>query len=232
VESTGDLRFFRQGNGRDTLRKRLRAYLRRSARVTVGIADARRHSMSEMTLMRAITERHAVRSYTDQIVDERTVRTLLDAAVRAPTAIHAEPWAFAIVQDKRLLAQLSERAKSLIAQSNDPHAKALASLLAQPGFNIFYDAGTLIVIGARPTNEFAVADCWLAAENLMLTACAMGLGSCVIGFAVAALQLPEVKADLGIPADVVPVAPIIIGVPREATPATSRRPPEIVAWKR
>ena len=134
--------------------------------------------MSEMTLMRAITERHAVRSYTDQIVDERTVRTLLDAAVRAPTAIHAEPWAFAIVQDKRLLAQLSERAKSLIAQSNDPHAKALASLLAQPGFNIFYDAGTLIVIGARPTNEFAVADLEIQ--------CPQGFGAIV-----------ETLADLG-----------------------------------
>jgi nitroreductase len=188
--------------------------------------------MSEMKLSEAIRRRHAVRSFTDEVIDEGRVRALLYAAVHAPTAIHAEPWAFAIVQNKKLLAQLSERAKALVAASNDPHAKALADLLAQPGFNIFYDAGTLIVIGARPRSDFVAADCWLAAENLMLTACAMGLGTCVIGFAVAALQLPEVKADLGIPPEVLPVAPIIVGVPRAPVPATSRRPPEVVAWSR
>ncbi len=188
--------------------------------------------MVEMTLKRAIAERRAVRSFTEEAVAEHKVRELLEAAVRAPTAMHAEPWAFAIVQDRKLLRQLSDRAKAMVLASDDPHAKSLASLLSQPDFNIFYDAGTLIVIGARARNPFVAADCWLAAENLMLAACALGLGSCVIGFAVAALQRPEVKADLGIPADVVPVAPIIVGVPRAVPPPTSRRTPDIVAWKR
>jgi len=188
--------------------------------------------MVEMSLKRAIAERRAVRSFTDEAVGERNIRELLEAAVRAPTALHAEPWAFAVVQDRRLLKQLSDRAKAMVLASSDPHAQSLASLLSQPDFNIFYDAGTLVVIGARARNPFVSADCWLAAENLMLAACAMGLGTCVIGFAVGALQLPAVKADLGIPADVVPVAPIIVGVPRALPPPTSRRTPDIVAWKR
>jgi hypothetical protein len=44
-----------------------------------------------------------------------------------------------------------------------------------------------------------VADCWLAPENLMLAACAKGLGACVIGLAVSALSTPEWKAELKIP---------------------------------
>lgn len=187
--------------------------------------------MTDLNVMQAISQRRAVRAYLDSAVTEEQIRALLEAAVRAPTAVHEEPWAFVIIQDKSLLRQLSDRAKA-IALRGPARDTSLADLLRQPEFNVFYDASTLIVICARPRTEFVAADCWLAAENLMLAACGMGLGTCVIGFAVAALQSPEIKADLGIPAEVTPIAPIIVGVPNGTTPPTSRRPPDILAWKR
>jgi nitroreductase len=97
---------------------------------------------------------------------------------------------------------------------------------------VFYDAGTLIAIGARPLGPFVAADCWLAAENLMLAACALGLGTCCIGSAVPALNSPETKSELGIPSDVEILAPIIVGVPREPAAEVSRRNPTIVSWTR
>jgi nitroreductase len=78
--------------------------------------------------------------------------------------------------------------------------------------------------------RFVTADCWLAAENLMLMACGLGLGTCPIGFAVPILNTPEVKRELGIPAEYEVVAPIAVGFPRGFTPPVSRRPPEIIAW--
>jgi nitroreductase len=176
-----------------------------------------------MTLFEAIARRRAVRAYRPEVVDEATVGELLQEAVRAPTAMHAEPWAFAVIQDRALLkkysdlaknALSSERADAAVAHPHAASASRAASRLSQPDFNIFYDASTLIVVCARPLGPFVVADCWLAAENLMLAACAMGLGTCCIGFAVHMLNRPEVKAELGIPADVVAVAPIIVGRPR------------------
>ena len=80
---------------------------------------------------------------------------------------------------------------------------------------MFYDAGTLIAIGAKPLGPFVVADCWLAAENLMLAACALGLGTCCIGAAVGALNSPDTKSELAIPSDVEIVAPIVVGMPNE-----------------
>jgi nitroreductase len=103
--------------------------------------------------------------------------------------------------------------------------------LADPNFNIFYDAGTLVVICAKPTGSFAVADCWLAAESLMLAAYGLGLGSCPIGFAVAMLNHPEVRAELGIPPEVTPIAPIIVGLPSAEGTPTSRKEPEILSWR-
>lgn len=89
-----------------------------------------------------------------------------------------------------------------------------------------------IMIGARPLGTFVVADCWLAAENLMLAACVMGLGTYCIGFAVPVLNRAEVKAELGIPPDVVAVASIIVGVPREQGRQTPRKAPEIICWRK
>ena len=75
------------------------------------------------------------------------------------------------------------------AERDQPHALAhpaagstarAAALFSHPDFNISHDAGTLIAICA-PSATFSTADCWLAAENLMLAACAMGLGTCCIG---------------------------------------------------
>ena len=189
----------------------------------------------QMSIMEAIYGRRSVRSYTPKRLDQATIRTLLDAAVWAPTAVHEEPWAFVIVQDMAVLKNLSDRAKKIFAaeapRTHPDQASRLLDVLAQPDFNIFYNAGTLIIICARPKGPFVVADCWLAAENLMLAACAMGLGSCVIGFAVPALNTPEIKAELGIPADCTAIAPIIVGVSSGETPRTTRKEADILAWK-
>jgi nitroreductase len=188
-----------------------------------------------LNVFETILARRSVRSYRDEVLDRKTINTLLEAAVRAPTAVHQEPWAFAIVQDRQLLHSLSERAKPLITEEKRRAGMARADhafdIFASPDFNIFYDAGTLIVICAKPTGHFAAADCWLAAENLMLAACAMGLGTCVIGSALPALDIQELKTQLGIPAEYSAVAPIIVGHPRGETPATSRREPLVLAWR-
>jgi nitroreductase len=188
----------------------------------------------DSSVFETILARRSVRSYGDQELDRKTIGTLLEAAVRAPTAVHEEPWLFVVVQDRQLLSRLSERAKPLFAEevrrAGEERTGHAFDIFASPDLNIFYDAGTLIVICASPIGPFVGADCWLAAENLMLAACAMGLGSCVIGSALPALNTPDIKTQLGIPADCSAVAPIIVGHPRGKTPATSRREPRVLAW--
>ena len=188
-----------------------------------------------MSAMDAIYHRRAVRDYTPQTIDQAVIRTLLDAAVQAPTAMHEEPWSFAVIQDKNLLNRLSDSAKERVrseAQGSDSHhAKHSLELVNEPDFHVFYNAGTLIVIYSKFQGPFVAADCWLAAENLMLAACAKGLGTCVIGFAVSALNTPEWKAELKIPAEMTAIAPIIVGVPAGETPPVPRKQPEIVIWK-
>jgi nitroreductase len=192
-------------------------------------------SSRERAVPELIYRRRAVRAYTPEILDEPTIRALLEAAVQAPTAMHLEPWAFIVVQDRAVLKRLSDRAKVIAGEVAEHRGLVKgpgASLLSDPAFNIFYNAGTLIVICARALGPFVEADCWLAAENLMLAACAMGLGTCCIGFALPALRAPDVKGELGIPPDVAAVAPIIVGRPRGETPSVGRREPLVLRWIR
>ncbi len=102
----------------------------------------------------------------------------------------------------------------------------------RPDFDIFHGAAALIIICARPLSPFVSADCWLAAENLMLAASGAGLGSCAIGSAVAALNIRKVKAELGIPEEYAAIAPIIVGVPAGEAAPTQRKVPTILAWKK
>jgi nitroreductase len=91
----------------------------------------------------------------------------------------------------------------------------------------------LVVIYGKQLGSFVAADCWLAAENMMLAACGMGLGSCVIGFAVAALNTPEWKTELEIPQDYTAYAPILLGYPVEKnTPPALRKAPDVLAWRK
>ena len=192
-------------------------------------------SNRSMTVMDAIYQRRSTRVFSPQRVEQDTIRSLLAAAVRAPTAVHEEPWAFLIIQDAALLKRLSDRVKrGFREETNRAHLDRgghAFNVFAEPSFNVFYDSSTLIVICAKPRGPFVSADCWLAAENLILAACAMGLGTCVIGSAITALNEPEVKADLGIPADYTAVAPLIVGVPSGESAVTSRNEPHILAWK-
>ena len=118
----------------------------------------------------------------------------------------------------------------LVMRYRDPKTSRYATILEAPEFNIFYDAGTLIVIGADHAGTYTDADCWLAAQNLMLAARAMGLGTCPIGFAVGVLNTPEVKRELGLAPEGRAVAPIIVGVPAADPPAVPRSAPRVVCW--
>lgn len=176
-----------------------------------------------------IQHRRSVREYQPQPVQRETLLELIDAAVQAPSAMDEQPWHFTIVTDKALLARMSQNAKVqlLAASARGPHIDHIREMLSDPKFNIFYDASALVIISASRTLQWAVEDCALAAENLMLAAHARGLGTCWIGFAQAWLDTPEGHAAVGLDESLLPVAPIIVGVPKNVPLHAPRRKAQV-----
>lgn len=196
-------------------------------------------SVCHTAVFKGLMHRRSVREYTADVPDRDTVQALLEAAVQAPTAMHQEPWGFVVIQDPERLRRYSDAAKALLRDQPGEMGAALhrgeASMLLDPGFDIFYGASTLIIIcRVGPAQPFSEADCWLAAENLMLAADAAGLGTCCIGLAIPLLQQPAIKAELGIPPDGTAVAAVLVGVPRSPATATApsqRQAPKVLSWK-
>lgn len=182
-----------------------------------------------MEVLDAIQGRRAVRDYVDEQVSREVIAALLGRAVWAPSGMNRQPWRFVVVEGRQTLARCSAEAKALMLKEADhrPELAVVRGMLEQPDFNIFYNAPALIVICATEPDEMAIKDCCLAAQTLMLAAFAQGLGTCWIGFAEAWLNTPAAKAELGVPASLRAVAPIIIGRPAGASPAPERRAPDI-----
>jgi nitroreductase len=174
--------------------------------------------------------RRAVRAYTDEPVAEPVLRKLIDAAIQAPSAVNEQPWIFAVVRDREVLKRISDAAKSHILARPPPGVSLphLHEAVENADFDVLYDAPALIVVCSATQSHWAVENCSLAAENLMLAARAARLGSCWIGFAQVWLATPEGKATINVPATCVPVAPIIVGHPSADPPPVPRKAANIV----
>ena len=167
--------------------------------------------------------RRSVRDFTPEPVGEETIRELIDAAVRAPSASNRQPWSFTVVLDRALLDRLSEAAKAYLVAS-DPERYGR---LADPARHLFHHAPALVLISGAVADPWAVEDCAVAAQNLMLAAAARGLGTCWIGYAQRYLETAEGQRLLALPADFVHVAPLVVGHPASVPELTERGAPEI-----
>ena len=166
------------------------------------------------------------------------VTQLIDAAIHAPSAINAQPWAFVVIQERGLLARYAKDGQALLLgdsptiqneQDRSSGVDWLHGLASAADFALFHDAPTLVVIYAISAG--GVSDCFLAAENLMLAAWSLGLGTCPIGLALPLFDRAEVRTELDVPSEWRPALPIVVGWPAGETPASARRPAVVAAWK-
>ena len=105
--------------------------------------------------------RHSIRKYTDEPIDGEHVKLLLEAALLAPSGKSVRPWEFVVVEDKEVLAKMSECRPF----GSGPVAKCKLAI---------------VVCGDPGKTDVWVEDCTIAATYIQLQAEALGLGSCSI----------------------------------------------------
>jgi nitroreductase len=174
--------------------------------------------------------RRSIRDYAPEPPSAEQITAILTDAVQAPSGINRQAWSFVIAQGRERLARYSAEAKRCARAALPADTpRELRAMLENPQFDIFYNAPVLVVICAKADEPMVREDCCLAAQTLMLSAYAHGLGTCRIGFADAWLATAEARQELGVRDPARPVSAIILGRARTTPPAPGRRPPEI-AW--
>ena len=185
--------------------------------------DTREHRFSEADrrgVYRAIYERRDVRSSfkPDEIPDDVLAR-LLDAAHHAPSVGFMQPWGFIVIRDGEIrhkVHEIFERARLAAAQIYTDERRAmygtlkLAGILEAP-INLCVTCDEATVrghgLGRQTMRETALYSTVCAVQNLWLAARAEGVG---VGW-VSILDVDELRAALGIPEAVVPVAYLCLG---------------------
>ena len=119
---------------------------------------------------------------------------MLDAAMVAPSAGNAQPWAFVVVDDPALLSRIP-----------DIHPYAAMAAKAPLAFLV---CGNL---GAEKYPGFWVQDCSAAVQNLLLAATGLGLGSVWTGIYPLEERIEGFRKMFSLPEQIMPLALIVVG---------------------
>jgi nitroreductase len=167
-----------------------------------------------------IYSRRSVRSYLHKDVPDEVIREIIKAGTYAPTAVNKQPWRFVVIKNRDFIEQYGELARKLWLENNkdpkDEHLIEMARMMAYENFKVFYGAPALILVFAHPDAFSPYQDCSLAAENMMLAARALGLGSCWIGLATLLGSDERFLKEMGVSKNYRLIAPLIFGYPKKA----------------
>jgi nitroreductase len=147
-------------------------------------------------LINTIFARRSIREYTAEVISEKDIKTMLEAAMAAPSASNRKPWHFIVITSRKILNNLARV---------HPYGK----MLSKAPLCIVVCGDTTISAG------YWVQDCSAATENLLLAAAALGLGAVWLGVHPREERISPIRKVLNIPETVVPLNLISIGHPAE-----------------
>lgn len=166
--------------------------------------------MNNYPICNGILARRSIRRFTDKRVEHDKIQLLLKAAMAAPSACNLQPWAFIVVDEP----EITEALKASTSQGN--YNAPLAIVVCGISKHIPWEG------------DAWMQDCGAAAQNIMLEAVELELGSvCIGGF-----DDEAVRKLLTIPADVLPLCIIELGYPAYTREPLSWYTQEAVHWQK
>jgi len=127
-----------------------------------------------MEVSEAIAKRKSVRAYEDRPVPADVLAKIVEAGRWAPNTV---PFHLSVIRNQALRKKINDRTLEAMANGPNDFLRQRASL---PGYRPLYGAPVLIVFSAPTDVPFGPMNTALAAENMLLEATSLGLGSCYL----------------------------------------------------
>jgi len=197
----------------------------------------------------ALYTQRAIRYWQRRPVPRELLERVVEAASKAPSGSNTQPWVFVVVDDEgkrrtigdalRGLYDAAEPLREVIERGERSEDKSERLMLrgAKAFFTKLEHAPALIVPCLHqltsptpdPASLLAGSSIYMAVQNLMLSARALGLGT-VMTTAHAMIE-PALRKTLELPSDATPVALVPIGYPDANFGPTRRKGvQEILRW--
>lgn len=162
------------------------------------------------TIMQSLFARKSVRVFEDKQISKQDKEMILDAAIQAPSAGNQTMYTIIDVTDQSLLDKLA------ISCDNQPFiASAKMACIYCCDFQKWYDTFSIVVDDARKPGPgdllLGVNDALIAAQNSVVAAESLGIGSCYIGDIMEKCEYH--RELLGLPEYVFPVTMLVYGYP-------------------
>lgn len=187
-----------------------------AALLLAGSVSAKEPEIQKDTIS-VIHSRKSVKSFTGASVSTESLDKIIRAGMAAPTAVNKQPWSFVVVTDRKKLDALA---------AGLPNARGIDK------------AGAAIIVCAEPekanlhSKDFAIIDSSLASENILLATEAMGLGGHWTASYPYEDKMKHVRTVLGIPANVIPLNVILVGVPTGADKPKDKYQKDKIHWEK
>lgn len=205
-------------------------------------------------LVRLMRSRRSCRNYKEIPVPQDMLEDLVKIGTTAPSGTNSQRWTFTVLPERQAVVKLGDAVagyfKRLNRLAGNSALRNLLKFLGRGSLDnyyrryfqtikngiadwekngrdrLFHGAPAAIIVGSSPGASCPAEDALLATQNILLAAHSMGLGSCLIGFAVAAMRKEKtIKAMMGIPDDETAYAVIALGFPDETYRQVSGRRP-------
>jgi len=180
-------------------------------------------------VLQAIINRRSHYHFSKQAISKSSIKTLLDAGMRTANKSGDGLWSYAVIQDDDYIEYLREYA-SLLERLDSPHSGLDVHSRVEAAASVQAGSGSLILICANLLLPFSLDDCWLAVENMLLTASALGFGVSMDGSLLKVLNLGNIKSDLNVPDELTVLAAIIVGEPEKSLLPSNGDSPKVWKW--
>ena len=171
-----------------------------------------------MDVSQAIRKRKSVRAYLNKQVAAADMAKIIEAGRWAP---NAGTFHISVVRNVEVQQRINDRALDSMVRSDSTFLQQRASL---PGYQPLYGAPVLILFSAPSKTPFSAVNTALAAENMILEATSLGLGSCFLATPTLVLNGENghgLAHEAGIPDGNEVLCALVIGYPAAEDPFTS-----------
>ena len=155
--------------------------------------------------------RVSIRRFKDAIIPDKDINEIIEIGSKAPSAGNCQPWRVVVVKDAATREKLAEAARG---QGFVAKAPVILAVCAVP-------TESKERYGERGETLYAIQDTAALATSLLLGAHFKGYGVCWVG----AFDEETVTMVLNIPAEMRPVALILVGIPDGPIPKKRKRRP-------
>ena len=139
-----------------------------------------------------LVNRRSVNKYKPEQITEEELETVLECGIAAPSGANRQQWFVAVMQDKAFLDEISEKLYAWRI-ANAANEEEIAKINARPKSANF--GAPTVLWCAYPEGE-GPANLGFLAENMVLTAASIGLGTCFLGGIMAYLKGTEEGREL------------------------------------